>query len=151
VVKTILEFTISPVCAPAVNDGIADLAPHDAVLSQTLIYEEYDEWALWLAAAGIDSFKQPRRLGFRDYSMAVAAAVAGQGILFDYSSYIDTELQAGLLVRPFDLQVPIGKGYHLVYRKEWLADPHVRALRDGIMAEAAGALDPRGPSAQPFA
>lgn len=137
-VETILEFTVSPVCAPAVRDAIAGLAPGDALRGQTLIYDEYDEWPLWLAAAGIGDFAPPHRLEFRDYSMAVSAAVAGQGILLGYSSYIDAELQSGLLVQPFDLQVPTGKGYHLVYRQERLSDPRVRAFRDWVLAEAAG-------------
>jgi len=34
--------------------------------------------------------------------------------------------------------VATGKGYYLVYRKERLADPRVRAFRDWVMAEAAG-------------
>lgn len=139
--ETILEFTVSPVCAPAVAEAIAGLTPRDALLSQTLIYDEYDEWPLWLAAAGIEGFVPPHRLGFRDYSMAVTAAVAGQGILLGYSGYIDAELQAGLLVQPFDLQVATGKGYHLVYRKERLGDPRVRAFRDWVLAEASGAAD----------
>jgi LysR family glycine cleavage system transcriptional activator len=134
-VETILEFTVSPVCAPAVRDAIAGLSPSEALNSQTLILEDYDDWDLWLAAAGVDSFDPPRRLRFLDYSMAVTAAIAGQGILLGYFGYIDKELEAGLLVQPFDPQVATGKGYHLVYRKERLADSRVRAFRDWVMAE----------------
>ncbi|MGD1877284.1 MAG: LysR substrate-binding domain-containing protein [Kiloniellaceae bacterium] len=136
--EPVLEFVVSPVCAPAVRDAIAGLPPREALLSQTLIREDNAEWSLWLAAAGIDRFEPPRRLRFLDYSMAMASAVAGQGILLGYSGYVDAEVEAGLLVRPFDLQVRTGKGYYLVYRKDRLADPRVRAFRDWVMAEAAG-------------
>lgn len=143
-VETILAFTVSPVCAPAVRDAIAGMSVAEALASQTLIREEYDDWVLWLAVAGIEGLAQPRQLRFLDYSMAVAAAVAGQGILLGYSGYVDAELEAGLLVQPFGLQVPTGKGYHLVYRRERLSDPRVRVFRDWIMAEAAGAPAPAG-------
>src|SRR3546814_9168848 len=69
---------------------------------------------------------------FRSYSMAVTAAVSGHGLLLGYSGYVDAEVAAGALVYPFDLRVPTGKGYHLVYRKERLVDPRVRAFREWV-------------------
>src|SRR3546814_13481851 len=71
--------------------------------------------------------------------MAVTAAVSGHGLLLGYSGYVDAEVAAGALVYPFALRVPTGKGYHLVYRKERLVDPRVRALREWVTSEAAGA------------
>src|SRR3546814_17503896 len=70
--------------------------------------------------------------------MAVTAALSGHGLLLGYSGYVDAEVAAGALVYPFDLRVPTGKGYHLVYRKERLVDPRVRAFREWVKSEAAG-------------
>lgn len=136
-VEPILEFAVSPVCSPAVQQQIAGLPPAEALAAQTLIRSDYDEWDLWFAAAGVDNVKPSRELRIVDYSMGIAAAVAGQGILLGYSGYVDAELAAGLLVRPFELSVDTGNGYYLVYLKERLADPRVRAFRDWAMAEAA--------------
>ena len=136
-VEPILEFAVSPVCSPAVQQQIAGVPPAEALAAQTLIRSDYDEWDLWFAVAGVDNVKPSRQLRIVDYSMAVAAAVAGQGILLGYSGYVDAELAAGLLVRPFELSVDTGNGYYLVYLKERLADPRVRAFRDWAMAEAA--------------
>ena len=71
--------------------------------------------------------------------MALAAAVDGQGILLGYSGYLDREVASGALVYPFDLSVPTGKGYYLVYRRERLADPRVRIFRDWVLSETAAA------------
>ena len=133
--ESILEFTVSPVCSPAVRDQIAGLSPAEALATQTIIREDNADWNLWRAAAGIEDFKPSRHLRFVDYSMAVTAAVKGQGILMGYSGYLDTEIAAGLLVHPFDLSVRTGKGYHLVYRRERLADPRVQAFRDWVLSE----------------
>src|SRR3546814_19372879 len=65
-------------------------------------------------------------------------SVSGHGLLLGYSGYVDAEVAAGALVYPFDLRVPTGKGYHLVYRKERLVDPRVRAFREWVKSEAAG-------------
>lgn len=134
-VEPILKFSVSPICSPAEYERIAGLSPREALTAQTLISEDFDDWALWLKAAGIGDFEPRRNLQFRDYSMAVAAAVAGQGIVLGYSGYVDAEVAAGLLVRPFDLNVSTGKGYYLVYLSERLADPRVRAFLDWVMSE----------------
>jgi LysR family glycine cleavage system transcriptional activator len=136
-VEPILEFAVSPVCSPAVQQQIAGVPPAEALASQTLIRSDYDEWDLWLAVAGLNNVKPRRQLSILDYSMCIAAAVAGQGILLGYSGYVDAELAAGLLVRPFQLSVDTGNGYYLVYPKERLADPRVRAFRDWVLSETA--------------
>lgn len=136
--EAILEFSVSPVCSPAVKDEIAGLATAEALAALTFIREDYDDWDLWLKEAGLAGFNPSRQLRFIDYSMAVTAAVNGHGILLGYSGYVDTEVAAGSLVYPFALSVPTGKGYYLVYRRERLADPRVQAFRDWVMSETAG-------------
>lgn len=136
-VEPILEFAVSPVCSPAVQQQIAGLPPTEALTAQTLIRSDYDEWDLWFAVAGVHNVKPSRELRIVDYSMGIAAAVAGQGVLLGYSGYVDAELAAGLLVHPFALTVDTGNGYYLVYPKERLADSRVRAFRDWVLAETA--------------
>lgn len=138
--EPILLFDVSPVCAPAVQQVMAGLPLAEALAGLTFIrehHDNYDDWDLWLAAAGLDGFTPSRELRFVDYSMAMAAAVSGHGVALGYSGYIDRELAAGLLAYPFDLRVSTGKGYYLVYRRERLADPRVEAFRDWVRAEAA--------------
>ena len=136
-VEPILEFAVSPVCAPEVQRQIAGVPPAEALAEQTLIRSDYDEWDLWFAVAGVQNVKPRRQLHIVDYSMGIAAAVAGQGVLLGYSGYVDAELAAGLLVRPFQLSVDTGNGYYLVYSRDRLADPRVRAFRDWVLDEAA--------------
>ena len=135
--EAILQFSVSPVCTPALKQAIAGRSPAEALAEYPLIRQDYDDWDLWLEAAGFAGWKPSRQLRFVDYSMAVTAAVKGDGILLGYSGYVDSEVAAGSLVYPFDLSVPTGKGYYLVYRKERLADPRVQAFREWVMAETA--------------
>jgi LysR family glycine cleavage system transcriptional activator len=144
--EPILGFAVSPVCAPAVARAMAGLSPAEALSGQTLINAEYNDWEPWLDAAGFTGFKPAGQLQIVDYSMALKAAIDGQGVLLGYSGYVENEIAAGTLVRPFDLQVKTGKGYFLVYQKERLADARVRAFRDWVSAEtaafdAAGGID----------
>ncbi|MGF1593978.1 MAG: LysR substrate-binding domain-containing protein [Kiloniellaceae bacterium] len=138
--EPILHFDVSPVCAPAVQQAMAGVPLAEALADVTLIREhhhDYDDWDLWLKEVGLADFAPSRELRFIDYSMAIASAVNGHGVLLGYSGYVDAEVAAGQLVYPFDVSVPTGKGYHLAYRKERLADARVQAFRDWVMAEAA--------------
>lgn len=134
-VETIVEFRVSPVCTPAIAGEMAGLSPGEALSQQTIITSDYDYWRPWLDAAGLSDFRSRGRLQFQDYSMALAAAIDGQGVVLGYSAYVDLDIAAGRLVYPFDLHVSIGTGYHLVYTKERLADPRVRAFRDWVRSE----------------
>ena len=141
-VEPVLEFSVSPVCTAALQEKIAGRSPAEALAGQIIIRDAYDDWDLWFAAAGIAGFEPSRQLHFMDYSMAVTAALAGEGLMLGYSGYVDQELASGTLVQPFDLSVPTGRGYYLVYRHERLADPRVRKFRDWVLSETVRAPAP---------
>jgi LysR family glycine cleavage system transcriptional activator len=134
-----LRFAVSPLCAPRVRDEIRGLAPDDALAKATLILSTDDDWHTWLEAAVAAGVKPARQLRFANYSMAVAAAVNGQGIVLGYSGYVDKDVAAGTLVQPFDLTVPVSRAYYLVYLESRLTDERVRAFRDWVMSESESA------------
>jgi LysR family glycine cleavage system transcriptional activator len=135
--ELVLRFSVSPLCAPRVIEEIRGLPPAAALARSTLIYEESnDDWEAWLEAAGAGEVRPLRRLRFDDYSMGVAAAINGQGIVLGYSGYVEAELARRALVQPFDLTVPVRKAYYLVYLEARLADKRVRAFRDWVIAES---------------
>ena len=74
-----------------------------------------DDWPLWLKAAGVPA--SPRAgTEFQFYGHALQAAVDGLGIAMGIRPYIDDDLAAGRLVAPFELSVPKGMRWYLVYR-----------------------------------
>jgi len=149
--EAMLRFSVSPLCSPRVMKDISGLSLAEALARSTLIHSTGDDWDAWLEAAGVQGVKPARRLRFTDFPMALTAAIEAQGIVLGYSGYVEREIAAGLLARPFDLVVPVKKAYYLVYAEERLADPRVRAFRDWVMAESAAAhpegWDTRAPDA----
>jgi LysR family glycine cleavage system transcriptional activator len=135
--EPILRFVVSPLCAPRLMDEIRGFPPAAALAKGTLICAVDDDWDAWLKAAGAAGVKPARQLRFVDYSMAVTAAIDGQGIVLGYSGYLEAEIASGVLVRPFDLTVPVKKAYFLVYLEERLADDRLRAFRDWVISESA--------------
>jgi LysR family glycine cleavage system transcriptional activator len=133
-----LRFKTSPLCAPQVMETIRGLDLAEALSRCTLIRdgcEGGDDWSQWLAAAGADPVTPAGQLQFDDYTMGLAAAVDGQGVILGYSGYTQAEVAAGALIQPFELSVPVMKAYYLVYPKERLADYRVRAFRDWVISE----------------
>jgi LysR family glycine cleavage system transcriptional activator len=139
----VLRFEVSPLCAPRLLDQIAGLPPAEALARSTVIHDIDDDWETWLEAAGASTVKPAGQLLFADYSMAVSAAINGQGIVLGYSGYLETEISAGALVQPFDLTVPVTKAYYLVYLKQRLDDRRVRAFRDWVIEEREAARQQR--------
>lgn len=137
--EQILSFSVSPVCTPSILDGLCSGDKIALFRECTIIREtnhEDDDWNIWLDAAGISELRPPHELRFADYSMAIAAALDGQGIALGYTHYIENEIRDGRLVQPFDLRVPTKNGYFLLYEKSKLSDHRVRAFRDWVIAES---------------
>ena len=96
-------------------------------------------WRMWLKAAGVEGVDPERGPRFTIESMAVEAAIAGQGVALASGALVEADLAAGRLVRPFP---PSGGeatafSYYLVYPEARAGDPKVRAFRDWVRAEVA--------------
>lgn len=136
--ERLLKFTVSPLCTPVMLQRHQNREPGEFFQRCTIIRDtnhEYDDWDIWLEAAGVGGIRPSHELRFADYSMAIAAALDHQGVVLGYTHYIESEIGKGLLIQPFEIVVPISKGYFLVYEKGRLADHRVRAFRDWVMRE----------------
>ena len=115
----------------------SDLAGH------TLLHREDSpgpslNWATWLQAAEVDNVDPERGLSYGIESMAIQAAVDGHGIALVSNVLVEADIQAGRLVRLFDLGLHVGKdvAYYLAYRPSRIRNPRVAAFRDWILEEA---------------
>jgi LysR family glycine cleavage system transcriptional activator len=109
----------------------ADLARH------TLLHDVFTvDWAIRLHSAGIDSVDPRRGPTFLSSYHAIQAAVRGEGVVLGRSALVTDDLVAGRLVRPFELSLPAGFAYYVVYPQRALQRPRVKAFRDWLMTEA---------------
>ena len=107
--------TITPVCGPSGPRGGA--AHVDDLANRTLIHVlGYEEgWAKWLRAAGAaDVVDAGQGLQVDNSLLAFELAAHGCGIALARSSLASRAVEAGCLVTPFDLEVPIEEAFHLV-------------------------------------
>ncbi|WP_061166431.1 LysR family transcriptional regulator [Caballeronia hypogeia] len=133
--------------APLLDAPLAVLCPPDTArrlarpsdLASEVLLRSYraDDWIEWFEAAGIEPWTMNGPV-FDSSRLMVEAAVQGAGVALAPSRMFVRELQAGLLVRPFDIEVKTGS-YWLTWLRSRRLSPGMRLFRDWIIAQAADA------------
>jgi LysR family glycine cleavage system transcriptional activator len=129
---------VFPVCSPAFVRGrgklrsLADLGRH------TLLHvNDRRDWAKWLEAAAVDGVDAGRGPIFNQASMAIDAAVDGQGIALARTALAAWDILSGRLVRPFELGLKADYAYWIVCPKPTADLPKISTFREWLLAEAA--------------
>ena len=133
----LLRVRVTPVCSPALLDGVHPLRRPGDLKHHTLLHDAgYQGWPLWLAAAGADDVDPSAGPVFDDHNVVLHAAMEGQGVALGGASFVAQDVAAGRLARPFELAIEIDAAYYVVYPPGALDRPKVRAFRDWLLEEA---------------
>lgn len=130
------------VCSPALLRGEHPLRRPEDLHHHTLLHIDWKDaeasWRMWLLAAGLRDIDPTRGPRFSMESMAVQAALDGQGVALIGDMLAADDLAAGRLVRPFDpsLSTPLSFSYYLLSAKDGAEPPKVAAFRDWLLEEA---------------
>ena len=126
-----------PVCSPRLAGGVPPPQDIADLRDYTLLHlDDRRDWTKWLEAAGVEGLDLTRGVVFNQASMAIDAAVDGQGIALARSALAASDLLAGRLVRPFALALPVGYAYYIVCPKATAERPKIALMRDWLLAEA---------------
>jgi LysR family glycine cleavage system transcriptional activator len=125
-----------PVCSPKLLEGPYPLRTPADLAHHTILHDVFTvDWAIWLHSAGIDNVDPHRGPTFLSSDHAIQAAVRGEGVVLGRSALVADDLAASRLVRPFELSLPAGFAYYVVYPPRALKRPNVKAFRDWLMDE----------------
>lgn len=138
------EESVAPVCSPALAAGDPPLRELRDLARHTLLHvnfggqkSSWPTWEMWLRAAGAEGVDASRGPVFSQESMAVQAAMDGHGIALASTLFAKVDLEAGRLVQPFVLSIPLNFGYFVVAPEVTAEQPKIRAFREWLLAEAA--------------
>lgn len=133
-----------PVCAPRLLDGEHPLHSLDDLRHHTLLHLEWDwrhsawpDWDTWLKTAGVTGVDASHGLWFTQMSIALEAAIQGQGVALSTRALSADEIAQGHLVAPFATSVETPFGYYFICRPDSLRDAKFKALRQWLIDEAA--------------
>ncbi len=145
-VDLLMEETVFPVCSPALLDGPPPLRGPQDLRHQTLLHEEVasdeaPDWRAWLAAAGVTSIDASRGPRYSHASLALQAAIDGQGVALGRSALVSLDLEAGRLVQPFGPALPSHYACYVVSPPVTAEQPKIKAFRDWLFEEAGRAAE----------
>ncbi len=134
---------VFPVCSPALMAGSralrtpADLGRHTLLhIDWAAMHGASPDWGAWLAAAGVSDLDTGRGPRFSLSSLAIQAAIDGQGVALGQYLFAADDLDAGRLVRPFDLSLPLASPYCIVTALAAGDDPAIAAFLAWALDEA---------------
>tara|TARA_R110002110_G_scaffold129162_3_gene309250 strand:- start:1926 stop:2837 length:912 start_codon:yes stop_codon:yes gene_type:complete len=125
-----------PVCSPALLDGPIPLREPADLARHMLLQDAGMDWRTWLIAAGIGDIELHFGTSFIDSSLALQAAMAGQGVALGRMALVADDLAAGRLVRPFQISLPSHFAYYIVWSVHTGESPKIRAFADWLKDEA---------------
>ena len=108
----------------------ADLARH------TLLHiNDRRDWQKWFDAAGVKAAEKSSGPIFNQASMAIDAAVDGQGVALARSALVSWDLNCGRLVQPFALALPVPYAYWIVCPNATMNLPKIVLFREWLLDE----------------
>ena len=144
-VERLFDLTLTPICSPKLLAGAQPLRTPEDLRHFLLLHDDtglfHDRrpfWDLWLQAAGASGIHAVHGPHFSHAVLALEAAMDGLGIVATIPLLAESELAAGRLVTPFELNVPLDARYCLVCRTGIAAEPKVAAFSQWLRAEAGG-------------
>jgi LysR family glycine cleavage system transcriptional activator len=143
-VDALMSEEVFPVCSPRLLEGphplrtLDDLRWHTLVHVDGYVQDDYwPDWTMWLHSAGIGDTELRRGLRYSHTSLALQAAVAGQGVVLGSRVLAGNDLAAGRLVRPFAHSSRMSFAYYMVCPEALADEPRIAAFREWIIDEAA--------------
>ncbi|MCO7516048.1 LysR substrate-binding domain-containing protein [Pseudomonas guariconensis] len=124
---------VVPACSPALLDAKVDA---DRLLALPLItidwrpkFDSPPSWEEWFATAGIGEVQIANYRIYSLSSMAIQAAIDGQGIVLAQYSMISRDVDSGKLMLPCLRALPMPASYYLTWNPGSIHHGHCRAFQ----------------------
>ncbi|TFZ07688.1 LysR substrate-binding domain-containing protein [Ramlibacter humi] len=134
---------VQPMCAPSLlKDARRPLkVPEDLARHTLLTVDMKDapptvEWEPWLDLMGLDDVRMAHTMRFTQYSEAVAAAVAGHGVVIGRLPLLADLVRQRKLVAPFRTPASSQRGYFLTLGPAGARNPDAQAFIEWLQSEA---------------
>jgi len=139
----LFEETVVPLCAPQVAEQLRappDLA-HQTLLTIDAPAGSHEtptiDWEPWLEIMGLTDLRMKSTLRFTHYTDAVAAAVAGQGVVIGRLPLLAELLRDGRLVAPLGAGTASRRGQYVEVSRRGAANADAQDFIRWLRAEAA--------------
>ncbi len=147
-VRRLMDVVAIPLCSPELlraDAGLplrkpADLCQH-TLLHDESPYEGRPHWASWFGLAGLAGEVAKHNLYFNSVSLALSAAISGQGVVLTLEQLAQHDMNKGLLVPVFDRSMEVSHAYHLVTLPNASEDHRVSAFIRWLFEECHASIN----------
>lgn len=137
-IERLMHETVTPVCSARYQTRVGRLESPADLLHCTLLHEDrmLANWDRWLTLAKVGKVRRKGGPAYSHGSMAIEAAIRGEGVALGRSTLVADDIAQGRLVAPFaHLWLKAERGYDLIYRIGEQDNPKIVALREWLLAE----------------
>ncbi len=138
----LMTLQVIPVCSPEFIQKQNRLKTPADLSNQTLLHYEHKtdepswpDWNMWLTTVGYPEVDSKSGISFAQPEMLIQAAIEGQGIALVATIFAEKDIQAGRLVQPFSMSMPIDFSYYLVTTPKRANLPRVAAFKQWILQQ----------------
>ena len=131
----LLNDYVTPVCSPELAQRIDPTGSPSQINTLPRLnidwggnYDTLPSWADWFEAANMKTTNQYRGPSYNLSSMAIQAAIKGQGVILGQGIMVKNDISSNRLVKLFDITVPLRESYYIMYTKDTLQKPHAMAF-----------------------
>jgi DNA-binding transcriptional LysR family regulator len=140
----LFEESVIPLCSPQLAASLRDPSDFSKLTLLTVDYPDHGDaptvdWEPWLRVMGLDQLRMKSTLRFTLYTDAVAAAVAGQGVVIGRLPLLRDLVQAGRLVAPLGEGVASHRGYFVETSRRAAGNPDALEFAQWLREEAEAA------------
>jgi DNA-binding transcriptional LysR family regulator len=139
----LFDEEVQPMCAPSLlRDRRRPLKSPGDLVHHTLLTVEFPgmplaiDWEPWLQLMGLESVQMAHTMRFSQYSEAVAAAVAGQGLVIGRLPLLADLVRQRKLVAPFKSGAASRRGYYVTLAPHARHNPDAQAFAQWLLQEA---------------
>ena len=113
----LFEIVYSPVLSPALAERLGmPIRPEEVARFPVIHQQDRHEWQEWLKVAGCAGMPLTDKATIVDTNVVIQAAIAGQGMALGIFPFCQSEVDSGLLIKPFDIDLTPTRSFHLLTR-----------------------------------
>ena len=133
----LMDITYAPVLSKALMAERGGLKSPKNLARYSIIHQrDRSEWAAWLALAGCAGLTLKEEITITDTNMVMQAALEGQGVSLGIFPFVDQELKAGKLVKPFDIELKPTRSFYLLAKPSSERTPEVASVIRWLLDQA---------------
>lgn len=126
------------VCSPNLIAGATLPLPAKAIDGFVLLHDTHNLWPEFIDALGaVSAATTPKGVRFNQTSLAIDAAIAGQGLALASRFLVAHDIAAGRLVQPFDLTLRGAHDFYIVAPRKQRHPAATATIRDWLLAQKA--------------